>query len=194
MQNIVKKLQFFIPEKKCQNLLFFLYNGKLRQSSFVSYSLQMENDQGFSQQLCLPGVWNSSTHALCLPEQDALLTERPNCWPWAEREAFSSCKPVEDSHVASHSLTFTQGRGRTHADGQEWDPIQQHQKPTIRLGCPNTYRTKANKLESSLEHSAKAVCQGEIPEDYGLEPRMWGETTKEVRLKLTKFPSPPIAM
>lgn len=101
---------------------------------------------------------------------------------------------MEDSRVAFPSLPFTQGRGRAHADGQEWDPIQQHQKPTIRLGCPNARRTKANKLESSLEHSAKAVCQGEIPKDYGLEPRMWGETIKEVRLKLTEFPSPPIAI
>lgn len=79
-------------------------------------------------------------------------------------------------------------------DGQEWDPIQQYRKPTARLGCPYTRGTKANKLELSLEHSAKAVCQGEIPKEYGLEPRMWGERIKEAHLKMTEFPSPPIAM
>lgn len=110
-----------------------------------------------------------------------------------QRQAFPSCKPVEDICVASSSLAFTQGRGRAHADGQEWDPIHQYRKPTASLGCPNTHRTKANKLEPSLEHSAKAVCQGEIPKDYGLEPRMWGDRIKEVHLKLPKFPSP-IAM
>ncbi|KAJ7397217.1 hypothetical protein BTVI_137423 [Pitangus sulphuratus] len=85
------------------------------------------------------------------------------------------------------------GRGHAHADGQEWDPIRQYRKPTARLGCPNTQRTKANKLEPSPEHSAKAVCQREIPKDYGLEPRMWGERIKEVHLKVTEFPPPPIA-
>lgn len=97
---------------------------------------------------------------------------------------------MEDTCIASSSLTFTQGRGRAHADGQERDPIQQYRKPTARLGCPNTQGTKANKLEPSLEHSAKAVCPGEIPKDYGLEPRTEGERIKEVHLKLTEFPSP----
>lgn len=63
-----------------------------------------------------------------------------------------------------------------------------------RPGCPNRHRTKANKLEPSLEHSAKAACQREIPKDYGLEPRMWGQGIKEVHLKLTEFPSPPISV
>lgn len=82
-------------------------------------------------------------------------------------------------------------------DGQGWDPVQQYQKPRLglatRLGCPNTHGIKANKLEPSLEHFAKAVCQGEIPKEYGLYPRMWGERIKEVHLKLTEFPSLPTA-
>lgn len=56
MQNILKNLKCSFPEKKRQILLFFLYNGKLRQSSFVSYSLQMENDQMFLEQLCLSRI------------------------------------------------------------------------------------------------------------------------------------------
>lgn len=65
-----------IPEKKYQIFLFLLFNGKQRQSSFVSYSVQMENGQMFLQQLCTSGVSNSPTHSLCLPEQDAPVTEK----------------------------------------------------------------------------------------------------------------------
>lgn len=47
--------------------------------------------------------------------------------------------------------------------------------PQPGLAAPTQTGQKANKLEPSLEHSAKAVCQGEIPKEYGPEPRMWGE-------------------
>lgn len=116
-----------------------------------------------------------------------LWTERPNGWPRAAEANFSFL-------VASGGHVCAQGSGGARADGQEQDSIRQHWKPTARPGCPDTHRTKANKLEPSREHSAKAVCQREIPKDYGLEPRMWGEGVKEVHLKLTEFPSPPIAL
>lgn len=38
------------------SLVIFPFQWKLRQSSFVNYSVQMENGQMFLQQLCLSGV------------------------------------------------------------------------------------------------------------------------------------------
>lgn len=113
-----------------------------------------------------------------------LWPERPNHWPRAAEANFSFL-------VTSRGHVCAQGRGGAHADGQERDSLW---KPTARPGGPNTHSTKANKLEPSRERSAKAVCQREIPKVYGLEPRMWGQRVKEVHLKLTEFPSPPIAL
>lgn len=39
-------------------------------------------------------------------------------------------------------------------------------EPMARPGCPNTSRTKENKLEPSQQPSAKAVCQREIPKGW----------------------------
>lgn len=157
-------------------------------NSFVSYSVQMENSQMFLQQLCISGVSNSPTHSLCLPEQDAPLTEGQVVSHKQYWQDCPFCKVAKDICIA---FPLLHTRGDAHIDGQHWDPVQQYQKPTARLGCPNRLGIKANKLDSSLEHLAKAVCQGEIPSKDGLQPGMWGERIKEVHLKLTRIPSPP---
>lgn len=137
-------------------------------------------DGKWSKVFCYSSAYQVFKTASLVPfasQSRMLWTERPNCWPRAAEVNF----PCGDhrGHVCAQGTGAGFHRAAAEPHGQ---------------ACPNVHRTKENKLEPSLEHSAKALCQREIPKDYGLEPRMWGQRIKEVHLKLPEFPSPPIAV